>query len=383
MKPVSVCSYFKKCGGCQLLDLTYEQQLASKQKQVERLLSPFGKVSPIIGMACPLHYRNKVHATFQKGPRGIISGIYEEKSHRVVPIKDCLIQDARANAIIATIERLVSSFKLSVYDDRRHEGFLRHVLIRTGHYSGEVLLVLVTGSPVFPARKAFIKALLEAHPEIRSIVQSINARHTSMVLGDREQVLYGEGFIEDKLCGLSFRISPKSFYQVNTVQTEQLYATAIAYAGLSGREMVLDAYCGIGTIGLIASAKAKHVIGVELSKSAVRDAIFNAKQNGVKNIRFYEGDAGAFLRVLAKERQHIDVVMMDPPRSGSDVAFMSSVVQLKPPTVVYVSCNPETLARDLKYFTSNGYRVMRIQPVDMFPGTGHVECVVLMSRVKK
>lgn len=378
----SVCPVYAKCGACQLLHLPYDEQLAVKQKQVEALLGRFGKVLPIIGMADPFHYRNKVHATFKavKGGR-VVAGMYEEGTHRVVQTKACALQDKRANAIVQTLIRLMTSFKLKPYDEDRRQGVFRHVLIRTGHVSGEVMVVLVLGTKIFPSRNHFVKALLEAHPEITTVVQNVNLKRTSMVLGDSETVLYGKGYIEDTLCGTVFRLSPKSFYQVNAVQTEVLYGKAIAYAGLTGNEVVLDAYCGIGTIGLIASAQAQTVVGVELNKDAVRDAIHNARRNGVKNARFFEGDAGTFMRAVAKEGNVPDVVMMDPPRSGSDEAFLSSLVAVAPPVVVYVSCNPETLARDLKYLTQRGYRVEKIQPVDMFPGTGHVECVLSMTRM--
>ncbi|MBF4692326.1 23S rRNA (uracil(1939)-C(5))-methyltransferase RlmD [Fusibacter sp. Q10-2] len=377
----SPCEISANCGGCQLQHLSYAGQLHFKQSKVNALLSEYGEVSPIIGMENPTHYRNKVHSTFSLGFKSkIISGIFEEESHNVVSVKDCLIQDERANAIIETIRKLMPSFKMMPYDEDAEKGFLRHVLIRTGHVSGEVMVVLVVVSPMFPEKNHFVKALTEAHPEIKTIVQNVNPKKTSMVLGDKEVVLFGKGFIEDTLCDTVFRISSKSFYQVNPIQTEILYNKAIEMADLRDKEVVLDAYSGIGTISLIASRKANHVVGIELNNDAVRDAISNAKRNNIKNARFYNGDAGDFMRDVAKEGEHLDVVFMDPPRSGSDERFLNALVTLSPKKVVYISCNPLSLARDLKVLVAGGYKVEEIQPVDMFPGTWHVETVVKLQR---
>ncbi|MGN0355101.1 MAG: 23S rRNA (uracil(1939)-C(5))-methyltransferase RlmD, partial [Muricoprocola sp.] len=261
-------------------------------------------------------------------------------------------------------------------------GLLRHVLIRRGFTSGQIMVVLVLRSPIFPSKNNFVKALRKEHPEISTVVINVNDKNTSMVLGTRDIVLYGKGYIEDTLCGCRFRISPQSFYQVNSVQTEVLYTKAMEYAGLTGKETVIDAYCGIGTIGLIAAKKAKEVIGIELNPQAVKDARLNAKCNQIKNARFYEGDAGDFMIKMSEgtkdsPKQKVDVVFMDPPRSGSTEAFLSSVVTLSPKKIVYVSCGPDTLARDLEYLTRHGYKVSKIQPVDMFGFTEHVENVVL------
>ncbi len=381
---VGVCPYASKCGGCDYQGVPYEKQLSIKQEEMQKLLGEFGKVNPIIGMIDHLHYRNKVHAVFDRDRRGnIISGVYEKNSHRVVNVDSCMIQDERADAIILTIRKLVKDFKLKVYDEDSGFGLFRHVLIRTGHTSGQILVVLVLSSPILPAKNNFVKALRTAHPEITSIVLNVNDKKTSMVLGEREIVLYGKGYIEDTLCGLTYRISPKSFYQVNPIQTEKLYQTAVEYAGLTGNEMVLDAYCGIGTIGMTASSKAKEVIGVELNKDAVKDAIANAKLNNIKNVRFYNKDASDFIMDMAQQKAKCDVIFMDPPRSGSTEKFLDCVVTLAPKRVVYISCDPQTLARDLKYICKKGYKVERIQPVEMFVLTKHVECVVLMSRVEK
>ena len=244
------------------------------------------------------------------------------------------------------------------------------------------MVVLVLGSPILPSSNNFVKALRKEHPEITTVVLNINDRKTSMILGEREKVLYGKGFIRDELCGCTFRISPKSFYQVNPVQTEILYQKAIEFAHLTGTESVIDAYCGIGTIGLIASGHAKEVVGVELNKDAVKDAILNAKENQIRNVRFFQGDAGEFMEAMAAEGNSMDVLFMDPPRAGSDEKFMASAVKMGPEKIVYISCNPETLARDLKYLTKKGYQVKKIQPVEMFAFTEHVETVVLLSQQK-
>lgn len=378
------CPYAKKCGGCRYQDVPYEKQLKEKEKQVRKLLKDFGKPEPILGMDDPYYYRNKVHATYKHMRNGeVVAGIYEEGSHRLVPIESCQIENQEADRVVQTIRRLAKSFKIKIYNEDSGYGLLRHVLIRTGHQTGEMLVVLVVASPVFPSKNNFVKALRKEHPEITSVVLNVNDKKTSMILGERNIVLYGKGYIQDVLCGYTFRISPHSFYQVNPVQTERLYRKAISLAGLTGKERVLDAYCGIGTIGMIASKKAKEVIGVELNRDAVKDAIGNAKGNGVKNIRFYQADAGAFMVSLAEQEEKIDVVFMDPPRAGSDEAFLESIAKLAPKTVVYISCNPDTLARDLKYLTKKKYQVKKICPVDMFPFTDHCEVVCAMYREDK
>ena len=377
------CPYSDKCGGCDYQGLSYVEQLSKKQKRVNELLTPFGKVEPIVRMEQAKYYRNKVHSVFGRLRNGTyISGVYEKNSHRIVNIDDCMITNKKANEIIVSVRSLLKSFKIKTYDGDTEYGLLRHVLVRTGHESGQILVVLVLASPILPSKNNFVKALLKLHPEITSIVLNVNDRRTSMVLGDKQTVLYGKGYIEDTLCGLKFRISPKSFYQVNPIQTKVLYEKAISLAGLTGKETVIDAYCGIGTIGLIAAPHAKEVIGVELNRDAVADANLNAKANGISNASFYQKDAGEFMVNMANSGSKCDVVFMDPPRSGSDEAFLSSVLTLAPQKVVYISCNPETLARDLKILTKKQYRVEKICPVDLFPWTVHVESVVLLTKVQ-
>ena len=378
---VTKCSVSKKCGSCQYQGVPYKEQLAAKQKRMKKLLGKFANVKPIIGMDDPFYYRNKVHAVFDRDKKGnIICGTYEAKTHKVVPIEECMIEDKISQEIIRTIRDMLKSFRIKTYDEDTGYGLLRHVLVRRGFSTDEIMVVLVIGSPIFPSKNNFVKALRKKYPQITTVVLNVNDKKTSMVLGERDIVIYGKGYIRDTLCGCTFRISPQSFYQVNPVQTEILYKTAIEYAGLGRKETVIDAYCGIGTIGLVAAKRAKNVIGVELNPDAVRDARINAKENKNTNARFYQGDAGEFMENMAENGEHADVVFMDPPRTGSDKKFMSSVVKLNPSRIVYISCGPETLARDLEYLTKHGYDVRKIQPVDMFSFTDHCENICLLTK---
>ena len=375
------CQYYKKCGGCQIQHLNPDGQRLFKEDKVKALLGQFGDPKRMLMMEDPYYYRNKSHATFQKDRSGkITSGIYEENTHRVVDMDRCIIQDDRANKIIETITRLLKSFRLDPYDEDRRRGFLRHVLIRTGYYSGQIMVVLVTGTQMFPSKNNFVKALRKEHPEITTVIQNINDHKTSMVLGRKEKNIFGPGYIEDTLGGLNFRISAGSFYQINPTQTEHLYRIAIEMADINPGDKVLDAYCGTGTIGILAAKNAESVIGVELNGTAVKDAIGNARRNGFKNIWFQEADASDYMIRLANDKQEIDVVFMDPPRSGSDKKFLDALAQLGPKRVVYVSCEPGTQARDLSYLSKKGYEVKEIQPVDRFPQTYHKEAVVKSVR---
>lgn len=379
----TLCPVSSKCGGCQLLGIPYQEQLNMKRRKVAALLSGICSVDPMIGMETPVHYRNKVTAAFGIDRRGNhICGVYQSGTHNIVPTQHCLIENEKADAIIQTIRQLLKSFKIKTYDEDTGYGLLRHVQVRTAHATGQIMVVLVCASPIFPAKNNFVKALTKEHPEISTIVLNINDRHTSMVLGERSITLFGRGFIDDVLCGKRFRISPGSFYQVNSVQTERLYTKALRLAGLTGRETVIDAYCGIGTIGLIAADHAQSVIGVELNKAAITDANINKRANNVRNIRFCQGDAGAFMERMAAEGMVCDVVFMDPPRSGSTEQFMDSIALLRPARVIYISCNPETLSRDLKYFASIGYKCKTAAPFDMFPYTEEIECVAALSRMR-
>ncbi|MDD6087710.1 MAG: 23S rRNA (uracil(1939)-C(5))-methyltransferase RlmD [Desulfovibrionaceae bacterium] len=378
--PASICPNDSLCGGCRFISEPYPIQLCRKQNAISSLLAPFAVPDPIFGMDHPFHYRNKIEKAFGTDKSGrLICGNYRAGSRDIVPNADCIIEDEAASAILADIANLADRFRLQPYNEKTGRGFLRHVLIRCFASTGEILVALVVTSPIFKAGKHFVADLLARHPQIRTVVLNINSRRTSMVLGDEERVLYGPGFIQDILCGCRFRVSARSFYQVNSLQTEKLYQTAIRFAGLSGSERVLDAYCGAGTIGLAAARSARSVLGVELNPAAVRDAIVNADLNGIRNARFIAADAGRFMLEAATDHRHFDVVFLDPPRSGCSDLCRRALIRLRPWRIVYVSCCPETLARDLADFCRNGYTATAVQPVDMFPHTEHLETIVLLK----
>ena len=377
------CPYVEKCGACHMGQTTYEEELTAKKELVESHIGKYCRnIHDVAGMYYPFHYRNKVHAVFGRLKDEVIAGTYSEGTHTIVPIDNCLIEDAQASAIIKTVTELVKSFKIWIYNEDTGRGVLRHVLVRKGMSTKQIMVVLVTACPEFPHKNNFVAELRKRHPEITTIVQNINEANTTMVLGERNKPLYGEGYIEDVLCGLRFRISPNSFYQVNSAQTQVLYKKAIQAAGLTGKETVVDAYCGIGTIGMAMASKAGKVLGIELNRDAVKDAKANAKRNNLNNIHFVAADATEYLTSMAQEGAKADVVVMDPPRSGSTEEFIQAVAQLAPERVVYVSCNPETLGRDLESFKKVKYRAVEAWPVDMFGWTNHVETVVLLSHKK-
>ncbi len=374
------CPVCKKCGGCQLTNMTYEEQLSFKQAKVIKLLGRFGHVSEILTTGQPFYYRNKVQAAFGRTRGGeIISGVYQSSTHNIVKVDSCMLEDPRADAIIVTVRKMLKEFKLTVFNENNQTGFLRHVLVKVAQGTGQIMVVLVTGTKEFKSRNAFCAELRKRHPEITTVVQNVNRKFTSLVLGEEETVLYGDGYITDELLGKKFIISPKSFYQVNSEATKLLYQTALEYADIKENDRVIDAYAGVGTIGMLCADSAGEVLSVELNPDAVRDAKKNAKLNGINNMRFLCADATALLSEMAEERESAEIVIMDPPRAGSTVQFMKSVCALGPKKIVYVSCNPETLAHDLAFFVRNKYKVKKIQPVDMFPNTGHVETVVLMT----
>ena len=333
-------------------------------------------------MENPYHYRNKVNSAFARKKDGtIISGIYEKGTHKVVPVDECLLEDQRADAIIRDIRGLLKSFKIMIYNEDSGYGLLRHVMVRTGFASGEIMVVLVCVSPVFPSKNNFVKALRKLHPEITTIVLNVNDRTDSMVLGKRDIVLFGRGYIEDELCGCTFRISPQSFYQSPARRRKN--CTKSHLPGRPHRKRTRPGrLLRNRNHRLIASRDAREVISVELNPDAVRDAVTNAKRNQIKNVSFYQNDAGAFMVSMAEKGEKADVVFMDPPRAGSDEAFLSSVVTLSPKKVVYVSCNPETLARDLRYLTKHGYKAEEAWGYDMFAWSEHVESIVLLSKLK-
>lgn len=379
-KETKKCQYAKKCSGCQLQNLTYKEQLKMKQVKSIRLLGKFCHVEEIIGMDNPYYYRNKVQSAFAYKNGKTVSGIYQSASSKIVPVDSCLLEDKDAQKIVSTIKKLCPNFKLKPYDLNTGNGFLRHVLVRKGFSSGEIMVVLVTSKCDFKSKTSFVNELLRRHPEITTVVWNINPTSTALMLGNQSEILYGNGYITDTLCGLSFRISPRSFYQINPTQTEKLYSIAKDYASLTGNERVIDAYCGTGTIGLTMANIAKKIIGVEVNSDAIKDAKENAKLNGITNAKFYNDDAGDFMCDLANKNEKIDVVITDPPRAGCSIKFLKSLLKLFPKRIVYISCNPETQARDLITLTKNGYKVTKIQPVDLFPHTNHVETLVCLTR---
>ena len=370
------CPSAKKCGGCRNIHEPYENSLAFKQDKVNKLYAG-KKVERIIGMEDPYHYRHKIYASFSQTRDGrIIAGMYEENTHRLIDSRMCLIQHARANAILQTICTVATDMKLEAYDEDRGTGTLRHAYLRVSHANQEVLVVIVIGSNDLPGSRSFVQKIVSAHPEIRTVILNWNRENTSMILGPKDKVLYGKGYIEDEIAGMVFRISAHTFYQVNPVQTEVMYSTALQYAQLKKTDTVLDMCCGIGTISLLAARKARYVLGVEVNPKSIQDAGKNAVRNHIRNAEFLAMDGEEFIHELLDTP---DVVFLDLPRSGFSGSFMQALEKLGPQKIVYVSCNPVTQARDLKVIESN-YRIEKIQPVDNFPFTSELECIVSLTR---
>lgn len=361
------------------MNMDYPEQLRFKEIKCVRSLGKYGRVEKIVPMDNPYFYRNKVQTVFRKDRHGnLISGIYQSSTGGIVGVEKCLLENENATEIVSTIKKLIKKYRIFVFNPANETGFLHHVLIRSGFKSGEIMVVLATRDNKFEQKNNFVKDLVSLHPQITSVVQTVS-KSEKLVLGKTQKVIFGKPYIEDILCGLRFKISANSFYQINPVQTEKLYTKAIELANLKGNETVIDAYCGIGTIGLIASKNAKKVIAVENVKDAVLNAKENAKINGIENIDFYCADASDFLKSYAEEEK-ADVVFLDPPRMGSTPKFLHSVLKLNPKKIVYISCNPETQGRDLYTLTNGGYKVKNICPFDMFPQTNHVECIALLER---
>ncbi|MBO4856258.1 MAG: 23S rRNA (uracil(1939)-C(5))-methyltransferase RlmD [Bacilli bacterium] len=377
------CKICTSCGGCQYQQINYQKQLEYKTNRVKNAIKRIAKidtkVNDCIGMKDPYHYRNKIQVPFAKDRKGnVVYGFYKENSHEIIPTKECMIEDKRAASILWDIKELIKKMGIPTYNEDNGRGILRYVLIRTSYHYNELMVVLVTSMLNFPGQRNFVDALIKLHPEITSIVENVNSRHTNVILGNKEKILYGPGFIKDDILGLTFEISPSSFFQVNPEQVEVLYKTALDLIDINKEQVVLDAYSGVGTIGLIASKNAKRVISVEIVKDAHKNAIENAKRNNISNIEFHCGDAGEFINSYDGD---LDIVIMDPPRKGSDEKFLSTLINKKVPQIIYISCDPETLARDLEYLKQS-YDVTYIQPVDMFPMTAHCETIVALS-IKK
>lgn len=386
-----MCPVSHECGACQAIDTPYVEQLAEKQRYMEGLfegLAPQGAMRPVLGMESPFHYRNKVISPYAPGRklpgnrREILTGMYAKGTHRLVPTDKCLLENEVAKKVTLAVRSIMARYGVEPYNEDTGEGFMRHAVVRVGHNSGEVLVTLVTNADEFPSSKSFCRELVKRVPQITTVVQNVNTRQTNVILGEKERTLYGPGFILDTLCDLSFRISSHSFYQVNATQTEVLYNEAIAMAQLDGSQTAIDAYCGTGTIGLVAAKRgAARVIGVDSVAQAIADARLNAKHNGIENAEFVAADAGEFMRELASSQAPENLVLlMDPPRAGSSEEFLDAASVMSPARIVYISCNPETQVRDIRYLRKHGYEVAAVQPVDMFPHTEHVESVALLVK---
>jgi len=384
------CPVYKRCGGCSLQHLSYEAQLEFKTNTVKDNITRIGKLENVIvhdaiGMEKPMRYRNKTQLPVAGTPTKPLIGFFAKRSHEVIDIgsTSCGIQDEVSSEITELIRNFISKHGISIYDEKNQVGILRHIMTRVGFKTGEVMVVLVINARDLPARKALVKELTSAVPQVKSIYLNINTKNTNVILGEKNIKIFGSDTITDYIGKYKFHISPLSFYQVNPVQTEVLYNKALEYAGLTGSETVFDLYCGIGTISLFLSEKAGKVYGVEVIEDAVRDAKRNAEINGVNNVEFIAGEAETVIPEMYANGIKADVVVVDPPRKGCDERLLKTLVEMQPKRIVYVSCNPSTLARDLHYLDQNGYRAVEVQPVDMFPWTHHVESIVLMSRVDK
>jgi 23S rRNA (uracil1939-C5)-methyltransferase len=373
------CPHFNLCGGCSKLNLSYEEEIKEKEEYVNKLFSSIGYKKPVevVKADNPYYYRNKVMMAFKLSKtKKVVSGIYEEHSRKIVPVNDCLIQSEEINRVLKSVNIALSKNKITPFVNG---GFVKHVLVRHAIKTNQIMVVIVTNSEMFPGRANFVKDLLKLEPKVTTIIQNIQSRDTSIVLGTKERVLYGKGFIVDELCGLKFKLSARSFFQINPVQTEKLYSIAMEFANLRVGNTVIDAYSGIGTIGMVASKTCGKVICVENNPDAVNDAKFNAKFNNISNVNFYCEDSTKFINELALNKIKVDCVILDPPRTGTTYNFISAIAKMGVKRVVYVSCGPETLIRDLKIFKDFGYEIKNAKCVDMFSKTEHVESVCLLS----
>ena len=377
------CPNSSLCGGCNKLDMTYEEEIKEKELYIKKLFSGIGykKDIEIVKADNPYYYRNKVTMAFKLSKtKKVVSGIYEEYSHKIVTVNDCLIQSEAINKVLKSVNIALSKNKIVPFVNG---GVVKHVLVRHAIKTNQIMIVIVTPLELFPGRANFVKDLLKLEPNITTIVQNVQSRDTSIVLGTKERVLYGKGFIIDELCGLKFKLSPRSFFQINPAQTEKLYGIAMEFANLRSGNTVIDAYSGIGTIGMVASKTCGKVICVENNPDAVNDAKFNAKFNNITNVNFYCEDSTKFINELALNKIKVDCVILDPPRTGTTYNFISAIAKMGIKRVVYVSCGPETLVRDLKIFKDFGYEIKNVKCVDMFPRTEHIECVCTLSLAKK
>ena len=374
------CPIYKECGGCQLQHMSYEGQLKAKEKQVSDVLQRIGKlenvkVHPVIGMENPWRYRNKAQVPIGEHEGGLIGGFYQQRSHQIIDMKACIIQQEKNDEVVKGVKEICNINGVRAYDEQKHKGELRHIMARYGLKSGEVMVVLVTRTNELTGKKKIIEEIVKRIPGVKSIVQNINSKKTNVIFGDETKVLWGEEVIYDSIGNIKFAISARSFYQVNPEQTKVLYEKALEYADLTGKENVIDAYCGIGTISLFLAQKARNVYGVEIVPEAIEDAKKNADLNGISNVEFAVGEAETVIPEWYENGVVADVLVVDPPRKGCDEKLLQTIINMKPKKVVYVSCNPATLARDLRVLEDGGYQTVEVQPVDMFPQTMHVECV--------
>ncbi|MTH54237.1 23S rRNA (uracil(1939)-C(5))-methyltransferase RlmD [Bacillus mangrovi] len=376
------CPIYKECGGCQLQHLSYKGQLDFKQKQVENVLSRIGKldldritVHPTLGMNDPWNYRNKAQVPVGEREGALVAGFYQQRSHEIIDMQKCLIQQAENDDVVQAVKEICSRRGIRAYKEETHKGWLRHIMVRYGQVSGEMMVVFVTRTNDFPHKTEIIEEITSRFGQVKSIVQNINIKRTNVIFGDETNVLWGEEYIYDSIGDIRFAISARSFYQVNPEQTKVLYDKALEYAELTGEETVIDAYCGIGTISLFLAQKAKKVYGVEIVPEAIEDAKRNAELNGLNNAEFGVGEAEVVIPNWYKQGIKADTIVVDPPRKGCDEALLKTILDMKPKRVVYVSCNPGTLARDLQVLEQGGYETVEVQPVDMFPQTMHCEAV--------
>lgn len=378
------CPHAKQCGGCAFWHMDYEAELRLKQQRVVDALSRIGGVSfselPILGAKTQEHYRNKAQypVGLQKGKP--ISGFYKQKTHEIVPVDTCLIQSQEADTVRKAVMDYVTRFQVPCYEETTHTGLLRHIYVRVGKKTGEVLVCLIVNGAQLPKEKQLVELLRAAVPQLKTVVLNVNTRQGNAVLGEQQRILYGEGTIEDVLCGLRFRLSAKSFYQVNRDQAERLYALAVDFADLRETDTVLDLYCGTGTITLCLAAHAGRAIGVEVVEAAIADAKQNAVRNRVTKAEFFCADAGQAAKRLAQEGVTPDVIVVDPPRKGVSAEVIEAMMQMAPRRIVYVSCDPATLARDIRLLQARGYTAAKATAVDMFPRCSHVETVVLLQK---
>ncbi|GGB67178.1 23S rRNA (uracil(1939)-C(5))-methyltransferase RlmD [Fictibacillus barbaricus] len=376
-----LCPIYKWCGGCQLQHLSYEGQLEYKRKQVEDVLTRIGKlenvpVLPTLGMGEePWRYRNKAQVPVGERDGRIITGFYQKRSHEIVEMDSCIITGDTNDDAVQAVKEIVNKYNISAYDEHKHKGILRHIIARYGKTTGDLMIVLVTNGKDLPQRKKIIEDIREALPEIKSIVQNVNTKRTNVIFGDETRVLWGAEYIYDFIGDIKFAISARSFYQINPDQTKVLYDQALKYAELNGDETVIDAYCGIGTISLFLAQKAKKVYGVEIVPEAIEDARRNAELNNITNAEFAVGKSEEVIPEWKKQGISPDVIVVDPPRKGCDEELLKTIIEMKPKRVVYVSCNPSTLARDLRILEDGGFKTVEVQPVDMFPQTTHCEAV--------